>query len=217
MQYKAVQRGIVHIMAILIILVAGGIVIATYLLGSLSKTEPNPTPQTENEASKNENRFEVPSADCGIYHDAGYMAGLYNSPLEEISDIPDECEGMRDQGWQEGRESAAKQFSQAYDTRRRENLLTITGAIYQYASENNGYLPGTVAFPTEPTCIGSSPECFDLANAGIIPTYLIEMPLDPENGSDENTGYTIHVKATGRIEASAVSSQNPGQNIIVER
>lgn len=110
----------------------------------------------------------------------------------------------------------ANQYNQAYDTKRRMDIMNITNAIYQYASENNGVLPSDAEFPTTPTCIGTAPECFDLAK-DIYPTFISEMPVDPEDGSEENTGYTIYVKDSGRIEATAKSSINPNIPIVVER
>ncbi|RJR30374.1 hypothetical protein C4564_00115 [Candidatus Microgenomates bacterium] len=110
----------------------------------------------------------------------------------------------------------SNQYNQAYDTKRRMDISIITNAVYQYAAENNGVLPSDTEFPATPTCIGTAPECFDLAK-DIFPTYISEMPMDPEDGSEENTGYTIYVKPTGRIEASAKSSINPNLPITKER
>ncbi len=101
-----------------------------------------------------------------------------------------------------------RQFQQARDTQRRADLLTLTNAIYQYAAEHNGELPGNAAFPKTPTCIGTAPECFDLGAAGdlesIVPIYIAAIPADPLTGSSLNTGYTIYVTDIGRVEAKAV-------------
>ena len=101
----------------------------------------------------------------------------------------------------------ARQFHQARDTQRRADLLSITNAIYQYAAENNGKLPGSTAFPKTPTCIGTASECFNLGAAGgqwpIVPTYIAAIPTDPNTGSDLNTGYTIYINTDGRLVATA--------------
>lgn len=114
-----------------------------------------------------------------------------------------------------------RQFAQARDTQRRSDLLQITNAIYQFAAEHEGNLPGTddtVAisnFPTTPTCIGTGGSCFDLGAAGevdgnsdgitepTVPTYIAALPEDPSVGITADTGYTIYVDTDGRVVASA--------------
>lgn len=106
-----------------------------------------------------------------------------------------------------------RQFSQARDTQRRSDLLSTTNAVFMFAAENNGLLPDEANFPTTPTCIGTAPECFDLASAGgnspIVPTYIAAMPTDPSVGTSENTGYLIHRDTTtGRLVATAPFSES---------
>jgi prepilin-type N-terminal cleavage/methylation domain-containing protein len=125
-----------------------------------------------------------------------------------------------------------RQFAQARDTQRQSDLLQITNAIYQFAAENDGNLPGTndavtvPNFPTTSTCIGTgtcaiNPDCgsgaaFNLAAAGavdgaddgvelpIAPTYVADVPTDPSGGTAADTGYCIFQDAvTGRVTASA--------------
>src|SRR3989344_7574066 len=67
-----------------------------------------------------------------------------------------------------------RQFAQARNTQRQSDLIQITNAIYQFASEHNGNLPGTdfddttgvPNFPTVATPIGSCVGSFDLGAAG---------------------------------------------------
>lgn len=111
------------------------------------------------------------------------------------------------------------QFEQARDTQRRSDLYQITTAIYQYASEHNGFLPDedndpeTDDFPTDPTCIGAAPQCWNPSLAGIetgdtiVPTYIDNIPLDPSVGHAQNTGYTIYKNSLGRIVASAPGAE----------
>lgn len=122
-----------------------------------------------------------------------------------------------------------RQFAQARNTTRQSDLIQITNAIYQFASEHNGNLPatswtgGVPDFPTTPTAIGTSG--FDLANAGagvddgtgtgtyvldpattIVPTYIAGIPMDPSVGTPEDTGYTIYV-SNSRIIADAPNAE----------
>jgi len=107
-----------------------------------------------------------------------------------------------------------RQFAQARDTQRRSDLYSITNAIYQYMAEHNGKLPdndgnqATDNFPVAAICIGTQSPCYDLSIAGdspdtLVPTYIADIPLDPQNGTAENTGYTIYQDGNGRLIASA--------------
>lgn len=115
-----------------------------------------------------------------------------------------------------------RQFAQARDTQRRADLYGITNAVYQFAAEHNGRLPGTddsVAIPNFPTaavCIGDAAPCFNLGAAGqvdgkndgvkepISPTYIASIPFDPSAGTTADTQYTIYKDANGRLVAAAV-------------
>lgn len=108
-----------------------------------------------------------------------------------------------------------RQFSSARDTQRRADLYSITNAVYQYATENNGNLP--VAITTTPTNIGTGGGLVDLST-DLVPTYIAQIPVDPgPTGTPENTQYTIYLDANGRVVASASSELNPGQTITVTR
>lgn len=117
-------------------------------------------------------------------------------------------------------DATVDQFAKARDSQRKSDLLQISNAVYQFASEHNGNLPDTNksvtinSFPTTATCIGTAISCFNLAAAGeieaavgaqelIVPKYLALMPKDPSSGSQENTAYTIYRDANGRIVLTA--------------
>ena len=112
------------------------------------------------------------------------------------------------------------QLAKARDTQGKSDLFAILGTVWQYQSEHSGALPDTDGdpqtsnFPTEPTCIGTAFECFDLAGAGdpgetIVPVYMAEMPMDPRTGTQENTGYLIYVDENNRLVASASGEVEP--------
>lgn len=106
----------------------------------------------------------------------------------------------------------ARQFASARDTQRRADLYSITNAVYQYATENNGNLPSVIT--TSPQSIGTGG--VDLSG-DIVPTYIAQIPFDPSTGSAANTQYTIYLDSNGRVVASASSELNPGQFITVTR
>ena len=105
-----------------------------------------------------------------------------------------------------------RQFNSARDTQRRADLYSITNAVYQYATENNGTLPAAIT--TSPGYIGTAG--VDLSG-DLVPTYIADIPVDPTAGTAANTLYTIYLDANGRVVATASSELNPGTTINVTR
>lgn len=131
-----------------------------------------------------------------------------------------------------------RQFAQARDRQRQSDLLQITNAIYQFASENSGDLPDTDGddstsnFPTTPTCIGNgganscsvNPDCsgmtpFNLAAATneagaaanpprAIVPTWIAAMPTDPNGTQADTGYCIQLNGS-RVTASARRELDP--------
>ena len=108
----------------------------------------------------------------------------------------------------------ARQFAKARDADRETDLIGILSALMQYSSEHSGAYPDTDGdpdtsnFPTSLTCIGIGGGCFNLAGAGeigdeIVPEYMAEMPMDPKDGTAEDTLYLIMVDGNDRLVASA--------------
>lgn len=117
-----------------------------------------------------------------------------------------------------------RQFASARDSQRRSDLYAVTNAVYQFAVEHNGSLPSTLTTPatTANIPVGAA-NAADIGTGGIglsaalVPTYIADIPVDPLNGTDATTGYTMFQTAAGRIIASASSELNPGTSISVER
>jgi prepilin-type N-terminal cleavage/methylation domain-containing protein len=106
-----------------------------------------------------------------------------------------------------------RQFASARDTQRRADLYSVTNAVYQYATENNGNLPTSIT--TSPTDIGTNGLNLVL---DLVPTYIAAVPVDPSPVySDAQTGYVMHLDANGRVVATAASELNPGVIITVQR
>ena len=106
-----------------------------------------------------------------------------------------------------------RQFAQARDRQRRADLYSITNAIYQYATENNGNLPTSIT--TSPTDVGTSG--LNLA-ADIVPTYIAAIPKDPgPTSTDAQTLYMVNLDVNGRVVATAASELNTDVVITVTR
>lgn len=99
----------------------------------------------------------------------------------------------------------------ARDQERRESVKAITDAIFLYTSENKGLLP--IDFPTEEICIGTDNDCYDLGKV-LVPTFLSEIPKDPQIGNDANTGFTTYKNSDGRVVVG-VKGENGGEFEIV--
>ena len=120
-----------------------------------------------------------------------------------------------------------RQFAQARNTTRKSDIIGFTTAIYAFAADHNGNLPGTddtttvSNFPIAVTEIGSCATCFNLAVAGdvdgnsdgvdepIAPTYIASLPTDPSGEpAAGDSGYSIYLDAaTSRITAAAPEAE----------
>jgi len=90
-------------------------------------------------------------------------------------------------------------LSQAREVKRKSELLSILSAVYLYSAENGSFPPD---FPTESTCIGQSPDCYDLYSH-LVPDYLPITAADPKIGDAENSQYNIWIDSGGRINVTA--------------
>lgn len=95
----------------------------------------------------------------------------------------------------------SRQFAQSNNTQRRSDVNAILNAIHQYGADNNGDLTGLGLGGTTPTTnIGSGVGEIDVCNS-LVPTYLAEMPVDPQTGS-----YTSCATYDTQYEVSAASA-----------
>ncbi len=103
----------------------------------------------------------------------------------------------------------SRQFAQARDTQRRNDVLTILNAVQQNIADNKGIFSGT-ALTATPTDIKTGGQ--DIC-AVLSPTYVSVLPTDPKTGSPitgvtacgsaYDTGYLISQDVSGRITVSA--------------
>jgi len=113
----------------------------------------------------------------------------------------------------------ARQFAQARNTQRRNDVVAILNAVHQRMVDNKGsFAEGSTcdALPSTAKIVSST---VDAANVDLcdclVTTYLAEMPYDPSDSSggftdctDYHAGYTIFQDATtGRITVTADSAE----------
>lgn len=115
-----------------------------------------------------------------------------------------------------------KQLGQTRDAQRQVDVNTILNAVYQYSIENGG-IPSTINQDT--SCDGltadneicaTGGDCTDITDLGVLTAseeYLVSMPGDPTDATEDGTGYFIiktgnarvTVCAPGAEEATAIS------------
>lgn len=112
----------------------------------------------------------------------------------------------------------ARQFAQANNTQRSNDVNTILNAVNQFMADNKGSLPtGLVAGDADKAI--ASDDGVDPAETGaefcnaLVPTYVAALPVDPQNGAwvscaNYNTDYAISVSAENRrVTVEAVAEQ----------
>lgn len=116
----------------------------------------------------------------------------------------------------------SRQFAQANDAKRRNDVSQILSAIHQYAADHTGQLPAGIT--TSAQNIASGTGSADLC-AALIPTYISALPQDPlSNGgagittcTAYNTQYQVMQDANGRVTVSAPNTQIATPTISVTR
>lgn len=110
----------------------------------------------------------------------------------------------------------ARQFAQSRNTQRVSNVNTILNAVHQYAVDNTGTLPTTIASSTCATvatneiCKTGAASCTGLIDLSVLTnneTYLVSMPYDPSGATTNGTGYRVAKSANGRITVCAPSAE----------
>ncbi len=111
----------------------------------------------------------------------------------------------------------ARQFAQANNSQRWSNVNAILNAVHQYAVDNRGALPSGINGTDKQVCKSNAvatTSCADLS--GLVPSYIVSMPVDPLSTSVNNTGYTIATSSGNRIVVKAPTAELT-QVIQVER
>ncbi|MCX7779076.1 MAG: prepilin-type N-terminal cleavage/methylation domain-containing protein [Patescibacteria group bacterium] len=127
-----------------------------------------------------------------------------------------------------------RQLAQARNAARRNDILAILNAIFQYYIDNNGSWPSGLT--SDAKVIGnatSAAECnidcskgdLGTINKGctgqdfisaLVPTYLSTRPSDPVNGTANTSYYAVKVEG-GRVTVGACGAEAPATNISITR
>lgn len=115
----------------------------------------------------------------------------------------------------------ARNFAQARNTQRRNDIYQVLNACHQFAVSNNGNFPSSI-----PEGEGSAADIgtggIDLASdtddngATFVPSYIPAIPFDPQTGDAATTNYVIFEEADGRLTATATGAEL-GESITITR
>lgn len=110
-----------------------------------------------------------------------------------------------------------KQTAQARDTQRRSGAKAILDAVYQHLSENGQFPRGTPGRGGG-SIIASNFGTTSVFCQDLIPTFVAEMPVDPQNGNfnncnDFNTSYFIVRSQEDRITIQAFGENTSNINV----
>lgn len=114
-----------------------------------------------------------------------------------------------------------KQMGDARNAQRRSDVNTVLNAVYQYAIDNNGNMPGCLATGSGgnicvkgSSCTGVTSGC-DLDS--LTTSYIVDLPKDPswEAADGNDTLYNVSI-TSGRVTVSAPDAEQ-GESISVTR
>ena len=108
-----------------------------------------------------------------------------------------------------------KQLGDARDAQRRSDVNTVLNAVYQYAIDNNGTLPGNIPTGTaKEICLSGvtpDPDCITTYSstnlADLEGTDVVGIPSDPQSSTATGTNYWIIQDANGRVTVSAPGAE----------
>lgn len=104
----------------------------------------------------------------------------------------------------------------AYNAQRKSDVNTILNAVYQYAIDNNGYLPAGITTAKQEICI-SGKKCSGVSLDVLTGAYLVTIPKDPQRTPDSlGTGYVISKDANERVTVAAPQAKK-GTTISITR
>lgn len=110
-----------------------------------------------------------------------------------------------------------KQLGDTRNAQRRADVTTLLDSIYQYALDNNGSLPTSIA--TGSTCNTSGNEicatgagsCSGMVDLSVLTAseeYLTSIPSDPTTGDASGSGYYVTKSANNRVTVCAPGAEN---------
>ncbi len=96
----------------------------------------------------------------------------------------------------------ARQFAQARNAQRANDVSAILNAVHQHAADNNGTVTASITATVADVGTGGG----NLA-AILVPTYLSSMPIDPSGGTAAATRYTAVRDASNRVTINAAGAE----------
>ncbi|MFH0805069.1 MAG: type II secretion system protein [Patescibacteria group bacterium] len=111
----------------------------------------------------------------------------------------------------------ARQFAQARNAQRWNDVNALLNAIHQYAVDNNGIIPAAITIVSQEVASGAA----DLYPS-LVPNYITSIPFDPKDGSftspaNYSSKYNVIKEGSGRVTISAPSVETPATTISVSR
>jgi prepilin-type N-terminal cleavage/methylation domain-containing protein len=104
-----------------------------------------------------------------------------------------------------------RQFAQANNTKRHNDVLQILNTVHEYAADNHGNLPTALRGLTAGTAyeVGSGAGNADICSE-VMPTYISALPTDPFMNTSAitacaayDTGYEVTIDTNNRVTISA--------------
>jgi type IV pilus assembly protein PilA len=112
-----------------------------------------------------------------------------------------------------------KQMGDARNAQRRSDVNTILNAIYQYAIDNKGNMPGCLATGSGGNICVKGSACSGVTSGCDLDTltssYVVDIPKDPSGATGNDTNYDVAI-TSGRVTVSAPNAEQ-GQAISVTR
>jgi len=112
-----------------------------------------------------------------------------------------------------------KQMGDARNAQRRSDVNTILNAVYQYAIDNNGTMPGCLAAGSGGSICVKGSACADVTGGcdldSLTTSYIVDLPKDPSGATGNDTNYDIAI-TSGRVTVSAPEAEQ-NQTISVTR
>ncbi len=104
----------------------------------------------------------------------------------------------------------AKNFADTRNAQRSSDVSTILNAVTQYSSEQGHSVDdlGTIPLCTAtPAHIGTGVGNVNLATL-LVDEYVVSIPMDPSDGTEADTNYTICKTAGNRVQIDAPGAEN---------
>ncbi|MFH1444249.1 MAG: type II secretion system protein [Candidatus Peregrinibacteria bacterium] len=114
-----------------------------------------------------------------------------------------------------------KQMGDARNAQRRSDVNTILNAVYQYAIDNSGAMPGCLGEdpPTGGSICVKGSTCTGVAGGcnldALTTSYIVDLPRDPSGATGNDTNYDVAI-TSGRVTVSAPQAEQD-QTISVTR